>query len=94
VTTYHLLPSLPATMPGSYELALILYDPASQRQAQLVDATGVPCGRVLSLGSLQVVRPHEQGDIEPQVSLEEQYLAPNLELLGYDLDREVLTQSG
>ena len=91
VTTYHLVSSLPATMPGSYELALILYDPASQRQAQLVDATGVPCGQVLSLGSLQVVRPHERGGIEPQVSLEEQYLAPNLELLGYDLDREALS---
>jgi len=91
VTTYHLLPSLPATMPGTYQLALLLYDPASQRQAQLVDSEGAFYGEVLPLGSLQIARPWRRGVIEPEVALEAVHLAPDLDLVGYDLDREAIS---
>lgn len=88
VTTYHLLSNLPATMPGTYQLDLILYDPESSRQIQVVDEGDVPIGDKLTLGTLEVGRPWRWGAAEPKSTLDAARLASDLELVGYDLDRE------
>ena len=88
VTTYHLVPSLPATMPGTYHLQLLLYDPSTQHQAHVVDLDGIPSGQTAPLGSLQITRPWRGAALEPGVPLEAVQMAPDLDLLGYDLDQQ------
>ena len=57
VTTYHRLPSLPATLPDRYWLHLILYDPETLCPIGFVDGAGVPRGQRLILGELEIGRP-------------------------------------
>ncbi|MFN2289834.1 MAG: glycosyltransferase family 39 protein [Anaerolineae bacterium] len=88
VTTYHLVPSLPATMPGNYQLHLLLYEPSTQHQSHLVSVDGTLSSQAVSLGSLQITRPRRRATLAPKVALEATELAPDLALLGYDLDRQ------
>ena len=91
VTTYHLLPSLPATLPGTYWLHLTLYDPESGRPVGSVDQAGVPLGEELDLGPLEVGRPRRRSEAQPGISLAPVRLAPGLELAGYDPGGEVFS---
>ncbi len=90
VTSYHLLPTLPATVPGTYQLYLALYDPETLTQVQLMDEEGVPVGDRLALGPVEINRPWRRGAVEPEVPLAEVHLAPDLDLVGYSLDRELV----
>ncbi len=88
VTTYHRLPSRPATLPDRYRLYLTLYDPETKRPVASVDEVGTPLGRQLVLGDLEIGRPWRQSAVEPTTPLHSVRLAPALELVGYDLNRE------
>ncbi len=88
VTTYHRLPSLPATLPDRYGLHLTLYDPETQRPLALLDSAGTRLGEELVLGDLEIGRPLRRSAVQPKVPTDPVRLAPALELLGYDLDRE------
>jgi 4-amino-4-deoxy-L-arabinose transferase-like glycosyltransferase len=88
VTTYHRLSSLPATLPGEYWLHLTVYDSETRRPLAPVDEGGTNIGEQLVLDSLEVSRPWRLGVVEPAVPLGPIRLAPDLEVLGYDLDRE------
>jgi 4-amino-4-deoxy-L-arabinose transferase-like glycosyltransferase len=90
VTTYHRLPSLSATLPGRYWLHLILYDPETLCPVEVVDEAGGPPGQRLILGDLEISRPWRRSAVEPEVPLDPVRLAPALELIGYDLDQELL----
>lgn len=90
VTTYHRLPSLPATLPGRYWLRLTVYDPETQHPLRLVDQTGSP-GEQLSLGHLEIGRPWRRGTVEPSVTLDPVRLVPGLELVGYDLGQALFS---
>jgi 4-amino-4-deoxy-L-arabinose transferase-like glycosyltransferase len=87
VMTYHLLPSLPATMPGIYQIELVGYDPETSRELQVLDETGVSLGPRLALGTLDIGRHQEQPSVEPKTLLENAHLVPEIALLGYDLDQ-------
>ncbi|MGD2207257.1 MAG: glycosyltransferase family 39 protein, partial [Anaerolineae bacterium] len=87
VTTYHLLPSLDATLPGRYYLELLVYDPKTSRPIRVVDAGNTSATGSLSLGELKVDRPWRQQPPEPEVVLASTRLAPGLDLVGYDLHR-------
>jgi 4-amino-4-deoxy-L-arabinose transferase-like glycosyltransferase len=89
VTTYHLLPIRPATLPGRYELHLILYDPATMRSVQLLDQQGASGGDNLVLGSMEISRPSCGSAVEPEVPLPAVRLTRGIELVGYDLERRV-----
>jgi hypothetical protein len=91
VTTYHLVPSLPGTMPGPYRLALVLYDPATLLPQGLVDLVGAPAGEQVLLGALQVGRPLAPGVAKPKAALQADPLAPGLTLTGYDLDHRLFS---
>lgn len=78
VTTYHHIFSQPATLPGKYWLHLTVYDLETEN----------PLGEQLVLGGLEVGRPWRHSGVEPAVPLDPIRLAPELELLGYDLGQE------
>jgi hypothetical protein len=94
VTTYHLLSSLPATMPGQYQVSLLLYDPVDQHQARVVDPGGIVYDPTVSLGPLQITRPWRSDSVEPAVELEAVQLAPGLALMGYDMDQRSVNPGG
>jgi 4-amino-4-deoxy-L-arabinose transferase-like glycosyltransferase len=89
VTTYHLLSSLPATMPGIYQIELVGYDPETSRELQVLDEAGAPLGHSLALGTLEIGRHQEQPSVEPKTLLENARLLPDIALLGYDLDQRL-----
>jgi 4-amino-4-deoxy-L-arabinose transferase-like glycosyltransferase len=91
VTSYHRLPSLPATLPGTYQIHLTLYDAETQRPLALLDEAGIRLGEPLVLGDLEIGRPWRPMAVEPTIPSGPIRLAPSLELLGYDLDRELLS---
>lgn len=90
VTTYHLLPSQPGTLPGTYSLDLAVYDPQAEEPIWLLNSEGKGCGDRLSFGALQIIRPWRQQQIEPETVLPSTILDSELELSGYDLDRQRL----
>jgi 4-amino-4-deoxy-L-arabinose transferase-like glycosyltransferase len=90
VTTYHLLPIRPGTLPGLYELHLILYDPATMRSVQLLGQQGASGGDSLVLGSMEISRPSCGSAVEPEVPLPAVRLTRSIELVGYGLDRQVV----
>lgn len=87
VTTYHRLPTLPATLPGTYRLQLILYDAETQRPVWSVDETGRSLAEPVDLGAMVVGRPWREAAVAPAAPLDAIPLAPAVALLGYDLDR-------
>jgi hypothetical protein len=87
VTTYHRLPTLPATLPGSYRLQLLLYDSETQRPIWSVDQAGTPVGKPVDLGSLEIGRPWRESVVQPKTTLDPVALAPDISLLGYDLNQ-------
>jgi hypothetical protein len=91
VTTYHRLPSLPATLPDRYGLYLTLYDPEMRSPVASVDEAGIPLGQRLALGYVEIGRPWRQSTVEPTTPLDPIRLIPALELVGYDLDRELFS---
>lgn len=89
ITTYHLLPILPATPPGTGQLLLILYDPDTLEPAQVVTTGDASAQTSLSLGSLEISRPMLPVAVEPEVPLPSVAVAPGVELVGYGMDRLV-----
>ncbi len=89
VTSYHLIPVFPATMPGIYQLQLALYDLETGQPVRLESPGGSPSGEVMILSSMELGRPRRAVDAEPTVRLDPVRLVPELELVGYDLARDV-----
>ncbi len=87
-TTYHLLPSLPATLPGAYRVELVVYDPETWRPLAVLDEAGAPTGQSLDLGGIEIGRPEQPGAVEPETALAGGDLAPGLSLMGYHLGRD------
>ncbi|MBN1135288.1 MAG: glycosyltransferase family 39 protein [Anaerolineae bacterium] len=85
-TTYHLLPSLPGTLPGAARLALVVYDPDS---LQAVIPPGSSDDQ-LALGSVEITRPEQPAVVQAETPLPKTRLARGMELIGYSQDRESL----
>ncbi len=90
VTTYHLLPSLPATPPGEYHIEIGVYEPQTMEGLALLGEGPAPHGWAFALGPLEVTRPLQPVTVEPSVKAAAD-LTPGIRLLGYDLDRERLS---
>ena len=93
VTTYHRLPIVPGALPGTAELVLVLYDPDTLAPAPVLAEGGSGTqdgGRDLhlALDSLQIGRLLRPANVDPEVLLSGAWLAPDIELIGYGLDRE------
>jgi len=85
VTSYHLLPSLPATLPGSYRLSLVVYDPETLAPLPVLEGVAASNGDELPLGTLEISRPRRPATTQPQIPLSGVRPAPRLALAGYDL---------
>jgi len=90
VTTYHLLPSLPATPPGEYHIEIGVYEPQTMQRLPLLGEDLASHGWAFALGPLEITEPLEPPTVEPSVEVAAD-LAQGIRLLGYDLDRERLS---
>jgi len=93
VTTYHLLPSLPATPPGEYHIEIGVYEPQTMEGLALMGENLVPHGWAFALEPLEITKPLQPPMVEPSVEVADAAadLAQGIRLLGYDLDRERLS---
>jgi len=93
VTTYHLLPSLPATPPGEYHIAIGVYEPQTMEGLAVLDEDRAPHGWTFALEPLKITKPLQPPTVEPSVEAADAAadLAKGIRLLGYDLDRERLS---
>jgi len=93
VTTYHLLPSLPATPPGEYYIEVGVYEPQTMEGLVVLEEDLAPHGWTFSLGPLEIIKPLQPPTVEPSVEVTDAAadLAKGIRLLGYDLDRKGLS---
>ncbi len=78
------------TPPGQYDIILTLFDKADLQPLTLLDASGAVAGPTAVIGQIEVTRPDEPAEFEPQ------FAAPaaagtavaGLTLLGYNQDRD------
>lgn len=93
VTTYHLLPSLPATPPGEYHIEIGVYEPQTMEGLAVLGEDLAPHGWTLALEPLEITKPWQPPTVEPSVEVTDAAadLAQGIRLLGYDLDRERLS---
>jgi len=93
VTTYHLLPTLPATPPGEYHIEIGVYEPQTMQGLAVLGEDLVTQGWTFALGSLEITKPLQPPTVEPSIGVADAVadLAPGIKLLGYDLDRERLS---
>jgi len=93
VTTYHLLPSLPATPPGEYHIEIGVYEPQTMQGMAVLDADLAPHDWTFALEPLEIIKPLQPPMVEPSVEIADAAadLAKGIRLLGYDLDRERLS---
>ena len=84
---YYTLPSMPATPPGEYTVAVAVYDADTGTRLRVPDAAAGTAPSSLSVGALQVVRPLNPPQVEPieRRAVDEADIAPGMQLLGYDV---------
>ncbi|TKJ30716.1 MAG: hypothetical protein CEE40_04280 [Chloroflexi bacterium B3_Chlor] len=87
-TDYYVLPSLPATAPGSYHIGLAVYDPATMHRLVLQDSDGNAVGHIYRLAEFKVVGATSPKVVHPQREVEDTELVPEVRLMGYDLPRK------
>ena len=92
VTTYHLLPSLPATPPGEYHIEIGVYEPQTMEGLAFLGEDLAPHGWTFALQPLKITKPLRPATVGPSVDLADAAvdLAKGIRLLGYDLDRDSL----
>jgi 4-amino-4-deoxy-L-arabinose transferase-like glycosyltransferase len=88
---YYTIPTWPATAPGQYRLGVTLYDAETLQVVPIVGG-----GQSYELGTMEMVRPLEAADVQPQTVIEEDKgeLAPGIRLLGYDFPRRDANPGG
>jgi len=89
---YYILPSLPATPPGEYNIQVVVYDPETGERLTVLDELAGVTKTNLAVGTLQMVKPLDPPQVEPMELLPEaeRDIAPGIQLLGYDLQRSVV----
>jgi 4-amino-4-deoxy-L-arabinose transferase-like glycosyltransferase len=85
---YYLVPSLPATPPGDYDLQVVVYDPATMERLIVRGDAGNALGDSFTAARLSITRPASPPAVEPDHAIEDGALTTDLSLLGYDLSRE------
>lgn len=88
---YYTLPSLPATAPGDYHIAVAVYDPETMQRLAVLDKAGNQVGHSYELGAVQIIPPLVPPSVQPMRMVPGDTLVPEVRLLGYDLPREEVT---
>jgi 4-amino-4-deoxy-L-arabinose transferase-like glycosyltransferase len=85
---YYLLPSLPATPPGDYDVQVVVYDPSTMQRLVVRGDEGSTLGDSFTAAQLRITRPASPPAVEPKHAIQDDALTADLSLLGYDLSRE------
>ncbi|MDH4207618.1 MAG: glycosyltransferase family 39 protein [Anaerolineae bacterium] len=88
---YYLLPTLPATPPGDYDVRVVVYDPATMERLRVRSDEGTVLDDSFSATKLTIERPVSPAEIEPTYGVADSTLTADLSLLGYDLPRQDVT---
>ena len=91
-TDYYLLPSMPATPPGEYAIWVAVYDAETMERLTILDERAGTTASITRVGNLQVIKPLTPPQVQPmeRPAPSEGQLAPDIQLLGYDLPAEVV----
>jgi hypothetical protein len=89
---YYLLPSLPATPPGDYDVQVVVYDPSTMQRLMVRGDDGSALGDSFTAAQLRIARPASPPVVEPMHTIGHGALTADLSLLGYDLSREDVNQ--
>ncbi len=83
---YYTLPCPPATPPGEYSVAVVVYDAATFDRLTILDSQAGAGASSMTVGILKVVEPLAPPVVEPTQRLapSETDVAPGIRLLGYD----------
>ncbi|MCJ7620792.1 MAG: hypothetical protein MUP64_11315, partial [Anaerolineae bacterium] len=85
---YYLLPTLPATPPGDYDVQVVVYDPSTMQRLMVRGDNGSALGDSFTAAQLQIARPASPPAVEPMHTIGHGALTADLSLLGYDLPRD------
>jgi len=77
--------------PGAYNIVLTLFDKVTLQPVTLTDAAGATVGPTAVIGRVEVVNPVAPPAFAPQYPVERDFPALGLRLLGYNLDRAVVS---
>jgi hypothetical protein len=84
-STYHILPTLPAVLPGTYQLQVLVYDPETGLELEAAGDNGQARGAPAVLGMLEIEEAMTPATVQPQQALPDACPNADLCLLGYDL---------
>jgi 4-amino-4-deoxy-L-arabinose transferase-like glycosyltransferase len=84
---YCVLPSLPGTPPGEYDIEVVVYDATTMERLALQGQTGEMGGHSYTIGQLRIVEPDTTPAVEPAFRISDGVIAPGVRLLGFDLPR-------
>jgi hypothetical protein len=90
---WYLLPVLPGTPPGTYQVQAVVYSPVDGKRLNVLDQNGAPLGTELTLGTVEVQRPAVSPSLETLEipHLLQAQLSEASQLLGYSLHDDPLT---
>ncbi len=91
---YYTVSNMPATPPGEYHIEVAVYDGETLDRLPVLDDQGKISGQSFRAGTIQVVKPLMPPRVEPQVTLHERDLAPDIRLLGYDFPTREVAPGG
>jgi hypothetical protein len=81
---YYLVPILPATAPGNYDLEIVVYDPNTMERLAVQSGEGGVSGDSFAAAKLQIERSVLPPVVKPTCEVSDGYLTSDLFLLGYD----------
>lgn len=81
--------TLPGTPPGTYDIVVTLFDRATLAPSTFVNsAEGRTVGPTATIGQVQITNPPLPPTFEPQYPVDSYSLSPDLQILGFNQDRE------
>jgi hypothetical protein len=89
---YYILPSLPGTPPGWYDIQVAVYNEETMERLPVLNEMGRKVAQTATVGRLLLVRPIEPAMVQPAQRLRETEgsVAPDISLLGYDIPTTTL----
>jgi 4-amino-4-deoxy-L-arabinose transferase-like glycosyltransferase len=85
---YYLLPSLPGTPPGNYDLQVVVYDPHTTQRLMVYADTSTKLADRFAATRVRIERPVSAPMVQPMYQFPAGDLTSDLALLGYDLAQQ------
>lgn len=92
--TYHILATLPALAPDTYDLYVRVYEDESLRVYPIRSDDNGVIGVDAFIGSVTIAKAQTPPVVTPTYTVDDGYLTPELSLLGYDLGAQEVRPGG